>query len=610
MGFEELLEQVGGFGPFQLRNVALLALPRVLLPLHFLLPIFLAAVPAHRCALPGAPANFSHQDVWLEAHLPREPDGTLSSCLRFAYPQALPNTTLGEERQSRGELEDEPATVPCSQGWEYDHSEFSSTIATESQVGIYIIHLEVECRWRQSPWEAAGRGLPWEEAEAAGLGRDKVSYSPSWRESLGGLLSGMEWDLVCEQKGLNRAASTFFFAGVLVGAVAFGYLSDRFGRRRLLLVAYVSTLVLGLASAASVSYVMFAITRTLTGSALAGFTIIVMPLGEAELEWLDVEHRTVAGVLSSTFWTGGVMLLALVGYLIRDWRWLLLAVTLPCAPGILSLWWVPESARWLLTQGHVKEAHRYLLHCARLNGRPVCEDSFSQEAVSKVAAGERVVRRPSYLDLFRTPRLRHISLCCVVVWFGVNFSYYGLSLDVSGLGLNVYQTQLLFGAVELPSKLLVYLSVRYAGRRLTQAGTLLGTALAFGTRLLVSSDMKSWSTVLAVMGKAFSEAAFTTAYLFTSELYPTVLRQTGMGLTALVGRLGGSLAPLAALLDGVWLSLPKLTYGGIALLAAGTALLLPETRQAQLPETIQDVERKSAPTSLQEEEMPMKQVQN
>lgn len=65
-----------------------------------------------------------------------------------------------------------------------------------------------------------------------------------------------------------------------------------------------------------------------------------------------------------------------------------------------------------------------------------------------------------------------------------------------------------------------------------------------------------------------------------------------MGLTALVGRLGGSLAPLAALLDGVWLSLPKLTYGGIALLAACTALLLPETRKAQLPETIQDVEGK------------------
>lgn len=69
----------------------------------------------------------------------------------------------------------------------------------------------------------------------------------------------------------------------------------------------------------------------------------------------------------------------------------------------------------------------------------------------------------------------------------MNFSYYGLSLNLSGLGLNVYQVQLLFGAVEVPSKLLVYVLVRRAGRRLTQAGTLLGTALALGARLLVTS---------------------------------------------------------------------------------------------------------------------------
>lgn len=56
----------------------------------------------------------------------------------------------------------------------------------------------------------------------------------------------------------------------------------RFGRRRLLLVTYVSSLVLTLASAASVNYVMFVLTRTLTGAALAGFTIIVLPLGEAD----------------------------------------------------------------------------------------------------------------------------------------------------------------------------------------------------------------------------------------------------------------------------------------------------------------------------------------
>ncbi|XP_075835043.1 solute carrier family 22 member 7 isoform X1 [Microtus pennsylvanicus] len=539
MGFEELLDKVGGFGPFQLRNLVLMALPRVLLPMHFLLPVFIAAVPVHHCALPGAPANLTHQDLWLEAHLPRETDGSFSSCLRFAHPKALPNTTLATGAHSSGEPEGEPTTVPCSQGWEYDRSEFSSTIATE-------------------------------------------------------------WDLVCEQRGLNKITSTCFFVGVLLGAVVYGNLADRFGRRQLLLVAYVSSLVLALASAASVNYIMFVITRTLTGSALAGFTIIVLPL---ELEWLDVEHRTVAGVISTIFWTGGVLLLALVGYLIRSWRWLLLAATLPCVPGIISIWWVPESARWLLTQGRVEEARTYLFRCAKLNGQPVSEDSLSQEVLNKVVTVERVLRRPSYLDLFRTPQLLHISLCCTMVWFGVNFAYYGLILDVSELRLNVYQTQLLLGAMELPSKIVVYFLVRHVGRRLTEAGTLLGATLTFGISLLVSPGTKYWVTALLLLGKGFSEAAFTTAYLFTSELYPTVLRQTGLGLTALIGRLGASLAPLAALLDGVWLMLPKLAYGGIALLAACAALLLPETKVAQLPETIQDVERKS----IQEEDM---QVRN
>lgn len=41
--------------------------------------------------------------------------------------------------------------------------------------------------------------------------------------------------------------------------------------------------------------------------------------------------------------------------------------------------WVPESARWLLTQGRVEEAQTYLFRCAALNGKPVGEDSLSQE---------------------------------------------------------------------------------------------------------------------------------------------------------------------------------------------------------------------------------------
>ncbi|XP_004739896.2 solute carrier family 22 member 7 isoform X2 [Mustela putorius furo] len=489
MRFEELLEQVGGFGPFQLCNVALLALPRVLLPMHFLLPVFLAAIPAHRCALPGAPANFSHQDAWLEAHLPREPDGTLSSCLYFTHSQALPNTTFWGADQSPGQLEGEPSTAPCPQGWDYDRSEFSSTIATEV----------------------------WETPSAAG----GLCEFPGARP---GVCSLGELHHVRHHPHPHWHSS--------------GWLHHH---------------------------------RDATGNGMAG-------RGAPHRGRCPKRHLLDSG---------------------RD---------------ALGAGRIPDTGLAMASAG----CHSALCprHPQPLVGARVCTLASDPgpcgggpQALNKVATRERVVQRPSYLDLFRTPRLRYISLCCMVMWFGVNFSYYGLSLDLSGLGLNVYQTQLLFGAVEVPSKLLVYLLVRHVGRRLTQAGMLLGTALALGTSLLVPSEMGAWSIALAVIGKGFSEGAFTTAYLFTSELYPTVLRQTGMGLTSLVGRLGGSLAPLAALLDGVWLPLPKLAYGGIALLAACTALLLPETRQAQLPETIQDVER-SAPSSLQEEEMPMKQVQD
>lgn len=58
----------------------------------------------------------------------------------------------------------------------------------------------------------------------------------------------------------------------------------------------------------------------------------------AALEWTDVSHRTFCGTISSLSWTAGYMILALLAYLIRDWRWLLMAATSPCLLAIAT-WW-------------------------------------------------------------------------------------------------------------------------------------------------------------------------------------------------------------------------------------------------------------------------------
>ncbi|NXK11960.1 S22A7 protein, partial [Herpetotheres cachinnans] len=418
----------------------------------------------------------------------------------------------------------------CQHGWVYDHSQFTSTISTQ-------------------------------------------------------------WDLVCEQRGLNQATATFFFVGVTMGAVVFGYLSDRFGRKAMLLLSLVCSVIFGMLSAASISYSMLAITRTLTGVALSGVSLIVLPLG---MEWVDIQHRTLSGVLTSIFWSLGSMLLALVAYLVREWHWLLVAVTGPCLLSIVSLWWVPESARWLIANGKVKQAHRHLLRGARMNGRK----DFAED-VPLTTYAQRIVlqweyKKPggnySYISLFRTPVLRKISLCSGAVWFGVAFSYYGMSMKLTGFGLNVYLTQFVFGVIEIPAKVITYVLVNRIGRRQSQAWTLILTGLCIGVNVIIPKPFTSLRSVVAIVGKGFSEAAFTTVFLYTSELYPTVLRQNGMGYTSFVARLGGALAPLVFLLDEVWRSLPEVTYCGVAVCCGSVAFLLPETLNVHLPEGIEDIE--------------------
>ncbi|XP_066467925.1 solute carrier family 22 member 7-like [Tiliqua scincoides] len=525
MNFEDVLEEVGSFGKFQIVTLLLLCLPRLILPMHFLLHNFLAAIPPHRCAFLHQDqfANLTEEELLLIS-IPRDSEEAFSSCKMFTEPQfhLLPNSTQQPSNAT--------SVQSCHHGWVYDQSQFISTIATQ-------------------------------------------------------------WDLVCEQRSLNQATATFFFIGVTLGAVIFGYLSDRFGRKTMLLVSYVCTLIFGMLSSASVTYTMLSVTRTLTGMAICGLSLIIVPLA---MEWVDIEHRTMSGILTSIFWSLGNMLLALVAYLVRDWRWLLFAVTLPCVVGIISMWWVPESARWLLTKGKLKQAHRYLQKCAKMNKRKEFAAKINLEILSKIAAAQKSHGNYSYISLFRTPRMRKISLCMGAVWFGVAFSYYGMSMNITGFGLSMYMTQFVFGTIEIPAKFIVYIAVNRLGRKQSQAWALILTGVCIGANIVIPTSLGILRSVVAITGKAFSEAAFTTVFLYSSELYPTVLRQNGQGYCSFMARLGGSVAPLIFLLDSVWKPLPQVTYSAMAVLCGSAAFFLSETLNVQLPETIEDVEKQSS----------------
>uniref|UniRef100_A0AAX7VR93 Solute carrier family 22 member 6 n=1 Tax=Astatotilapia calliptera TaxID=8154 RepID=A0AAX7VR93_ASTCA len=403
-----------------------------------------------------------------------------------------------------------------------------------------------------------------------------------------------EWSLVCSLRPLKQMIQTIYMGGVLTGAIVYGSLSDRFGRRSVLIWSYLQLAVLGCSSALSPTYSTYCIFRFLSGMAVSGVIINGVSL---KVEWITTKTRTVVGTLSSFFFTFGQMVLAGLAYWLRDWRKLQMVV---CAPNFLFFaysWWYSESARWLVLNQRSEDALKSLHRVARINGKSEMIDKITVEVLHSHMKKEIESARSTFtvFDLLRTPGMRHIhQLICSpvspVYLFSTSFAYYGLAMDLQKFGVSIYLMQIIFGAVDIPAKLFALGILSYLGRRVSQAVCLFFSAAIIFANIFVPTDMQTLRTTLACLGKAFTSASFTTVYLYTGELYPTVIRQTGMGFVSTMARIGSMAAPAVLILDEVLPALPSLVYGGSAVLAGCFACFLPETLNVPLPDTIEDVE--------------------
>ncbi|KAG9268275.1 solute carrier family 22 member 7-like [Astyanax mexicanus] len=395
-----------------------------------------------------------------------------------------------------------------------------------------------------------------------------------------------QWDLVCDKREMNKAIATIFFIGVMLGAALFGSLSDRYGRKPMLLVSYVLGMSFAVASVFSTSFIMFAVLRFFTGLGITGIVIVSSVL---IVEWVDIKSRKLVGMIDSMSWSFGYMVLPAMAYGVRDWKWLTITATSPLILAIITWRWIPESARWLIANGKIKKAQFYLERCAIINKRKEATSSLKPEVLSCIVS-EGGSRKYSYLDLMRTPKMRRLAFLTGLTWYAVASTYYGISFNIKGFGLDLYLNQLLYGFVEIPAKILIYHMLDRIGRRRTEAGVLLLAGCNLIVNVFIPKDQWIVRSVIGVLGKGFASMAFSTLVLFSSELYPTVIRQNGMGWNSFMGRMGVAIAPLILLLDEIWGHMSQIILCAIAVIGSVIAYQLPETRGRCLPETIEDVE--------------------
>ncbi|MCE3214942.1 Organic cation/carnitine transporter 4 [Datura stramonium] len=427
----------------------------------------------------------------------------------------------------------------------------------------------------------------------------------SWEWSGGTERSTMsEFGLICGDKFKVGLVQSIFFTGCMIGAGVFGHLSDsKLGRKGSLAMVCILNAIFGILTAFSSDYWIYALLRFLSGfsaggTGLCAFVLATEPVGQS---W-----RGVAGMSTFYFFSTGIAVVSAIGYFIQPWRSLYIAASIPSVIFIiLVLPFLHESPRWCLVRGKLDEAMKTMQKIAVSNGKQnipygviLALDSEVNDGVSNFQSDTKEVINGSILDVLRSPVTRIRFLLALSINFFSSVVYYGLSLNAVNLGTNLYFNVALNAVSEMPAYLLTALMLDRLGRKPLAIGTMWFSGIFCLVGSLLKSTDGAWKVVRMVCGLLgiFGIAGtFNLLFVYSMELFPTVVRNAALGCVTQAVHLGAILAPIVVVLG---VGVPFAVFGACGIAGGLLVIYLPETLNKPLYDTMDGLKEAETKTRL------------
>ncbi|XP_052741136.1 organic cation transporter protein-like [Bicyclus anynana] len=395
----------------------------------------------------------------------------------------------------------------------------------------------------------------------------------------------MQFNLACHE-WKRTLVGTVHNLGVLISMPLMGYVSDRWGRRKAIILSglcLATGALKTLAGSGHDAYLTYIIIEffeavLVTGTYTTCFVLIVELIGS--------DKRTLGSAAVGISVAVGELILNLIVWNVPYWRHFLLIVSLPAPLFLAYTYLLEESMRWLLTNGNNEEAVVLLHKIASWNKFAVSDKVIDEITKESKDLQNIVTEKFNIKLLFSSSALLKRVLVCSWWWFTAAFVYYGLMINSINLPGNKYTNFALSSLATIPGDVIAVITLDRLGRKKTLLGGFVFCGICCVSSGFIPPGYNSASIAVFLIGKTSISACFNAVYVYTSELVPTSARGSLVGTCSMLARVGTVLAPLTPLLSELWHSLPTAVFGLASLSAAALTLATPETLNRRLPDSV------------------------